>query len=89
MSYKTTFTYPGDPTSKVELMFGAEFTHANPDREIVIYGGDIAQHIPVDEIICDTCNAGVELYDPCAVTESRLYCWACFLEWIKPYLTRS
>ena len=53
-----TYTYPGDPTTTADLMFGLEFKVRHPDREVVISGGYAApQHIPVEDAICDSCNA--------------------------------
>ena len=71
MAYPMKYQYPGDPIAEVTLMFGGEF---------------LAHHIPVEDIICDTCNANVSPSDPCSVTGSRLYCWECHVKWIKPHL---
>ena len=86
MAYPMKYQYPGDPIAEVTLMFGGEFLAANPNREIVIRGGHTEDRIPVEDIICDTCNANVSPSDPCSVTGSRLYCWECHVKWIKPHL---
>lgn len=87
MPWTTRYTYPGDPTTEVQLMFGGEFLVANPNREIVVGGdGMPTTRIPVEEIVCDTCNVSVFPDEPCAITESRLYCWSCYKQWIRPHL---
>lgn len=86
MSFKTEFKYNGDPLTEVELTFGGEFAAANPDRFIQVGSFDGGVRIPVEEVICDSCNARVARVEPCAMVHARLYCWACYLEWIFPFL---
>lgn len=84
---KTTYTYPGDPRTEVRLMFGQEFLAENPDREIRISAqGQLTTRIPVEDAICDSCNASVPPTDPCSVANDRLYCWDCHVRWIRPHL---
>ena len=91
MAYRVKYQYPGDPVTAVTLMFGGEFAAANPNREIVVSGAGFEQHIPVEEIVCDTCNASVQATEPCAEVEAvgRLYCWECYQKWVKPHLTED
>ena len=89
MAYRVKYQYPGDPVTEVTLMFGGEFLAANPNREIVISCADSEQHIPVEDVVCDTCNASVQATEPCAVVIGHLYCWQCYKEWVKPHLTED
>ena len=84
---KGKYHYPGDPVTGVELTYGGDFKRAQPDRQIRvgIRGGEVSV-IPVEDAICDMCNAEVGDYNPCALSGTRLYCWQCYEEWIKPYL---
>ena len=81
------YRYPGDPLATVELTYGGDFKRAQPDRQIriTVAGKDVFT-VPVGDAICDTCNAEVGDYDPCALSGTRLYCWSCYEEWIKPHL---
>lgn len=87
---ETTYHYPGDPITPVQLLFGGEFTEANPNREIVITVDDGVPptRIPVEDVLCDVCNAPVGELDPCALTDRQLYCWPCYEQWVKPYIVK-
>ena len=83
----TKYEYPGDPVATAMLMFGLEFKQQYTGREIVFHDGDKEPtRIPVEDAICDSCNASVGDFEPCAVTISRLYCWDCYKQWIKPHV---
>lgn len=83
---------PGDPVDDALLLFGGEFLQMNPDRAIVITNADGGEptRIPMgDDIVCDACNAGVDVTDPCVLTPRRLYCWTCGDEWVLKHLRRD
>ena len=87
---KGKYGYPGDPLANVELTYGGDFKRAQPDRRIRITVADKEVFtIPVGDMICYTCNAEVGDYDPCALSGTRLYCWSCYGDWIKPHLVRA
>jgi len=88
MSVKAKFEYPNDPISDVELMFGEEFLGRFPSRETRIVTATEDIRIPVDDVICDSCNGPVRRTDPCALLYggSHLYCWDCYSRNIKPHL---
>ena len=85
---KGTYTYPGDPKAEVELTYGGDFKAGNPGREIAVgaWGDPDPVRIPVEEVVCDSCNANVGDFDPCAIALDRLYCWDCYKRWVQPHL---
>ena len=88
MAATTKFQYKTDPITEVSLMFGIEFRTRNKNRAIVVSDSTGAeQRIPVEDIVCDICNALVQDHDPLAVANNNLHCWSCFQQWIWPYLT--
>ena len=86
------YEYPGDPLTPADLMTGKEFKDTNPGRSIRIIDIDrdghetVTAETPVDEAICDCCNAEVEDDATCALSENRLYCVECMARWITPYI---
>lgn len=89
--------YPGDPDQVVLTMDGKRFKEViwegQPGKIVISSMDDAMQAIPetsetveFDQIVCDTCNEGIEDEDFVAVTPSRAYCQECFDKWLKPYL---
>lgn len=92
------YHYPGDPPNTAHLMFGEEFireVRRGKPGEIKI--STIAKDgtetetfsTKFDEIVCDRCNAEIQLDDPCALTDHSLFCWDCHLRFNKPYAVRK
>lgn len=80
--------YPGDSREHVTFTTGAAFRAAHPDRAIVITIDDgSSTRIPVEDVVCDLCNAAIADDDPCTLEgTSRLLCANCTKQWITPYL---
>ena len=83
MTIQRTYVYPGDSPNKVTLGFGEEFKAHRGVARMLVNGELIAEF---NEAICDSCNAEVTDIEPCAWTESGLYCWKCYHKWVFPYL---
>lgn len=92
------YHYPGDPPSTAHLMFGEEFLRhvrmGKPgEMKITSIGKDGEEseifRTSFDEIICDRCNAQIQLDDPCALTDHHLYCWDCHIRFNRPYAVRK
>jgi hypothetical protein len=85
------YKYPEDPEDSALLVYGLEFKRANREIRVTSLDQDFQPTsetaIPVDGACCDSCNAEIADIDPCALTHRRLYCWACFEQWIKPHIT--
>jgi hypothetical protein len=83
------YRYPGEPDDNAVFMFGLQFLRLNPNRSMQmtdLEGNAFAPPIPVHEIICDTCNAEIQLWDPCCEVLNRLYCWNCTKKWLLQYI---
>jgi hypothetical protein len=77
-----------DPPDDALLTYGEEFKRMNPDRRSRVTdlaGNVIYDSGPIEEVICDFCNAEVGNLDPCTLTGDRLYCQDCAKRWIFPY----
>ena len=73
------YRYPGDPVTSGARLTGAEFRALMPDRGITFYtAGREPERIPVEEVVCDGCNAEVRPEDDCALGGggSRLRTWS-------------
>jgi hypothetical protein len=85
------YSYPDEPDEKAVFMFGLQFFRLNPNRYMQmtdLEGKPLAPRIPVNEIICDTCNAEIHLWEPCCEVLNRLYCWDCTKKWILQYIVK-
>lgn len=85
--------YPGDPPALVWLLTAQEFldyVRQGQPGEIRITADDGTPPtvIPVEEIICDSCNMELptDSLQVCALMQDRLYCPDCKAKWIDPYL---
>lgn len=85
------YHYPGDPPGHMRLLSGRAFREENPDRTIRIASLDPTEPeivIPVEDVICDLCNAGIADDEICGLTYNRLYCAACVDKYYRPYFVR-
>jgi hypothetical protein len=77
-----------DPVAEAWLTFGKIFKTGNPDRRVKVTdlrGIVFYDSGPLDEAVCDLCNAEVGDYDPCVSADHTLYCWPCGQKWVLAF----
>lgn len=82
------YCYPHCLPEEVQQMSKEEFLGENPQRSIQIWSVEGVETIPVPEdlVICDVCNADIEV-DVFLVAESRVYCKLCATKYVLPHCT--
>ena len=86
--------YPGDPPARVQRMTGAEFVAQAGPRGVRVASEDpetgewiTTLDLPVEDVICDSCNDAIDPEAVCWLGLDRLWCDDCATRYWKAYLT--